>query len=86
MPSKKIHEKYSMIYLGYFTPFLHSMLDAPCKTMKHTHRALYHDYRTVILVEQLFGEELALEALLHIIVDLESIRPESVRVVKLPYF
>lgn len=52
--------------------------------MKHTHRALYHDYKTVLLVESLLGEDLALEALLHIIVDLESVRSEDVRVVKLP--
>jgi len=85
MPKKKIHELYSLAYLNQFTPFLHTVLDAPAKTMKHTHRALFHDYRTVQLIEQLYGPALGLEALLHIIVDLESIRPEQFRFVKFPY-
>lgn len=82
MPNRKTHEKYSLMYLNQYTPFLHYILDKPAKTMKHTHRALYHDYKTVQLIEQLYGIDLALESLLHIIVDLESIKPESKRLVK----
>jgi len=82
MPKRKIHEKVSLKYLNQSTPFLHIMLDAPSKTMKHTHRALYHDLNTVLLIEKLFGEDLALEALLHIIVDLESVLPEEKRKIK----
>jgi len=84
MPNRKTHEQYSLAYLNQYTPFLHSMLDAPAKTMKHTHRALFHDYRTVLLIESLFGQDLALEALLHIMVDLESVKPEHTRMIVLP--
>lgn len=83
MPNQKTHKKISLFYLNQYTPFIHIMMDSPSKVMKHTHRALYHDYRTVQLIGELFGDDLALEALLHIIVDLESVRPESERLVRL---
>lgn len=83
MPNARTHKHYSLAYLGTYSPFLNKIIDAPAKQMRHTHRALYHDYRTVCLVEELYGHEAALEVLLHIIVDLESIRPEDNRIVRL---
>jgi len=83
MPNAKIHELYSMAYLGHYTPFLNRLVDSPAKQMRHTHRALFHDYRTVKLIEELYGHESALEVLLHIIVDLESFKPENKRLVRI---
>ena len=82
MPNAKTHRLYSLAYLGNYSSFLNQLVDAPSKQMKHTHRALFHDYRTVQVIEELYGHDAALEVLLHIIVDLESIKPESERVVK----
>jgi hypothetical protein len=84
MPNAKTHKLYSLAYLGTYSLFLNHLVDAPAKQMKHIHRALYHDYRTVQLVEELYGHDAALEVLLHIIVDHESIRPHKDRLIQLP--
>jgi len=83
MPNAKTHKAYSLKYLGQYTPFLHKLMDAPAKEMRHAHRALYHDFKMLDLIEVAFGEDARLEALLHIVVDLESVKPEEVRLVKL---
>lgn len=74
-----------MAFLGTYSPFLNHLVDAPAKQMRHTHRALYHDYKTVKVIEEIYGHDAALEVLLHIIVDLESIRPEKDRLIRLVY-
>lgn len=83
MPNAKTHKIYSLEYLGQYTPFLHKLMDAPAKEMRHTHRALFHDVSFLNYLEKELGEDARLEALLHIIVDLESIKPESERKVRL---
>ena len=83
MPNAKTHKAYSMKYLGSYNPFLNKIIDAPCKQMKHNHRLLFHDYKFVQYVESVYGPDAALEVLLHIVVDIESMLPDHKRLVRL---
>ena len=75
MPGARTHRRESLKHLGQFTPWLQRIIDAPSKgELKSQHRFLFHDLDFVQLIEAKLGRDLAREALLHIILDLEQYR------------
>jgi len=75
MPLAATHERTSLYYIGQYTPWLQAMIDAASQgDLKSAHRFLFHDYRFLKLIDDTCGRELAREALLHMILDLERYR------------
>ncbi len=76
MPSAKTHKTVSLSYLGQYTPWLQHILDFPASgELKSHHRLLFHDLDFILYLEERFGRDIAREALLHIILDIEHYRP-----------
>lgn len=79
MPLAATHKRTSLYYIGQYTPWLHAIIDAASKgDLKSAHRFLFHDYKFLKLIDDIFGRELAREALLHMILDLEQYRAKKV--------
>ncbi|MBT9163168.1 MAG: hypothetical protein DDT24_00071 [Chloroflexi bacterium] len=73
MPGTMLHKKLSLNCLGQYTPWLHASIDAPVRgELKSQHRRFFHDWDFVQFLGRKWGRELAREALLHIILDLEE--------------
>lgn len=86
MPSATTHRKLSMYFIGQYTPWLHHLIDPPAltKEIKAQHRLLFHDWDFVMYLEKKEGHEVAREALLHIIVDIEQYRATERKLLKIP--
>ena len=67
------HKQTSIAYTGTYTPMLHRLMDAEPK-IHAQHRLGTHNFSFVKLVENLYGEQMAKEVLVHIMVDRRIIR------------
>lgn len=75
MPTAATHKKASLYYAGKYTPWLQQMIDAGAHgDLKSAHRFIFHDYATLQFIKSQFGHDMAREALVHIILDLEQYR------------
>ena len=86
MPSAATHRKVALYYLGYYTPWLQRAIDPPelTRDLKAEHRLLFHDFDFIKYIDGKLGRELAREALLHVILDLEEHRAEAKKVFPIP--
>lgn len=84
MPSRRTHERVAKELLGSFNPSLHFLIDLPSgEELKSTHRLLFHDIEFLKYIEKKLGHEVAREALLHIIMDIEQYKPKNKKLI--PY-
>lgn len=75
MPLAAAHKKAALYYVGQYTPWLQAFIDASSKgDLKSAHRFILHDYQTLQFIEKKFGHDIAREALVHMILDLEEYR------------
>ena len=72
------HVRADEYLLGYSNPAIHSMLDINSKIFGPAHRFDNHNYKTVMLVDSLFGKTDGDIALLHILLDLHIINDKIV--------
>lgn len=78
MPSAPSHRIASLYYLGQYTPWLQKTIDIASQgELKGAHHLLFHDYPFIQYLDKLAGREIAREALLHIILDVEEYRPNK---------
>ena len=70
MKNIRLHVKADQLLLGYTNPAIHSILDANVKIFGPAHRFDNHDYRTIKLIDSLYGMKSGNIALLHILLDL----------------
>ncbi|MEM4975995.1 MAG: hypothetical protein QXT64_01570 [Desulfurococcaceae archaeon] len=78
-----MHRKISLKLLGQYTPWLHRIMDIASQgELKSMHRRLFHDLDFLRYIREAGGEDLATEALLHIIVDLEQYRRREERFIR----
>jgi len=83
LPGARTHRRESLKHLGQFTPWLQRIIDAPSKgELKSQHRLLFHDWDFVLLIEDKMGRDIAREALLHIILDLEQYREVKKKLIR----
>lgn len=78
MKNIKDHVKADLLLLGYSNPTIHSILDASVKIFGPSHRFDNHDYRTVKLIDSLYGIKSGDIALLHIFLDLHILDDELI--------
>ena len=79
MESNKLHCKADLYLLGYTDPAVHSLLDADSKIFGPAHRYTHHDYRTVMLIDRMWGKKYGDLALLHILLDLHILNDNLVK-------
>ncbi len=65
--------KADLYLLGYSNPAIHSILDASVKIFGPAHRFDNHDYRTIKLIDSMYGKRDGNIALMHILLDLHII-------------
>jgi len=73
MRSQKLHSQADMYLLGYTTPNIHVLMDAPVKALGAQHRQVNHSISMVTSIEALYGKKSARVALLHLLLDLDII-------------
>ena len=79
MPIAATHKKASLYYIAQYTPWLQKMIDAGAHgELKGNHRYIFHDYATLKFINAEFGADMAREALVHIILDLEQYREKKI--------
>lgn len=69
MPDHKLHITVDLLFLGKEFPEVHSYLDMFQPYLQSNHRMLNHDMNTVEYLANEYGDEIALSALLHIMLD-----------------
>ena len=83
MPTAALHKRLSLDYLGQYTPWLERIIDAPAEgELKSEHRRFFHDWDFIQFLDTKLGRELAREALLHIILDVEERRAQDRKLVR----
>ena len=83
MPSARVHRKLSLDYLGRYTAWLEHFIDIPAKgELKSQHRRFFHDWDFIQFLDRKLGRELAREALLHIILDIEEKRAANTKLIR----
>lgn len=70
MKNIREHVKADLFLLGYSNPAIHSILDASVKIFGPAHRFDNHDYRTIKLIDSIYGKRDGNIALMHILLDL----------------
>ena len=79
MPNRRTHERVARQLLGQCNPSIHFLLDHPSTgELKSVHQVLFHDWQFINYIERKLGHEVAREALLHVIMDIEKFRPSKV--------
>ncbi|MHC1636327.1 MAG: DUF6915 family protein [Candidatus Methanospirareceae archaeon] len=83
MPNLREHYKHDVKRFGKAIAdrykFIHRILDSAQPALQRWHRKLYHDERTVKLIEQLFGPIAAEVAREHIRLDRETTRLKNLK-------
>ncbi len=70
MPSRRVHEFFDRLVFGKTHPEVHRRLDGPSRLLGKKHRMFFHDPVSAAIVGYCIdGEEGALSALLHLLVD-----------------
>ena len=78
MPNAAAHKRAAEYYIGQYHTWVQTFIDAGSKgDLKSAHRFIFHDYQTLQFLEKEFGHDIAREALVHIILDLEQYRAEK---------
>jgi hypothetical protein len=67
-----------LLLLGYTDPAIHTFLDAGVKYFGPAHRLDKHDYRTVKMLEENYGEKAGNIALLHLFLDFHILDDELI--------
>ena len=78
MKNIREHVKADLYLLGYSNPAIHSILDASVKLFGPAHRFDNHDYRTIKLIDSIYGKKDGNIALLHILLDLHILNDKLV--------
>jgi hypothetical protein len=78
LKSIKDHIKADLYLLGRTNPAVHSFLDSNVKYYGPAHRFDNHDYRTVRLLDSLWGKDAGDIAFLHILLDLNILNSDVV--------
>jgi hypothetical protein len=71
MPRREMHDIFEEAFLGEITGMT-AIMDAPSKTLKARHRAIYHDIPSVIMISLLKGGNIIQNikaGLLHLALD-----------------
>jgi len=76
MSNRLVHKKISLTILGYYTPFIHKLMDEASRNFGSKHRMFNHSGKVLELIELIFSEKERKEALLHILVDAKIINPD----------
>ena len=83
MPTARVHKRLSLDFLGQYNDWLQRIIDAPAKgELKSEHRRFFHDWDFIQFLDAKLGRELAREALLHIILDVEEKRAQDRKLVR----
>jgi hypothetical protein len=72
MPSNRRHVKAARKDLGYAHEWLHHFMDYPSSFYGSQHRRFFHDVEFVLMLRRLVGNDLAKEALHHILLDRQN--------------
>ncbi|MEW6228566.1 MAG: hypothetical protein AB1700_10875 [Bacillota bacterium] len=69
MPRRQEHLKAAKVLLGHADPLVHKLMDQAIARLGPRHRYVTHNLEYIRAIRQLFGEEAAVEATLHILQD-----------------
>lgn len=77
MPRRQEHLRAASVLLRYADPLVHKLMDQAMEGLGPRHRYVTHNIEYVHAIRQLFGDEAALEATLHILQDWGVISEED---------
>ncbi|MDI7246921.1 MAG: hypothetical protein QME92_05555 [Bacillota bacterium] len=69
MPRRQEHLRAASVLLGHADPLVHKLMDQSMERLGPRHRYVTHNMEYVRAIRQLFGDEAALEATLHLLQD-----------------
>ena len=72
MPDRKTHELIDKVFLGRAHPEVHKFKDAPARLLGPSHRKLFHDHITNMLLGLVYGPEAFIAGELHDLLDFST--------------
>ncbi|NLG78817.1 MAG: hypothetical protein GX492_03175 [Firmicutes bacterium] len=77
MPRRQEHLRAAAVLLGHADPLVHKLMDQSIERLGPRHRYVTHNVEYLRAIRQLFGDEAALEATLHLLQDWGVISEED---------